>query len=297
MKDGLPEEEQRIENAQRPRDGTAVDSATNETIDLPNGRVPTGSAPVGRSLRVLVAEDDAISRMLAVKVLEKRGHRVVGVETGEAAVAAAASQTFDVVVMDLEMHEVDGYQATAQLRAMERDTGVHLPIVALTAHAIKGQRERCLAAGMDDYLTKPVDPADLIAALDHAAPTGGIPLEPLLEPPIDLERLTRMLDDDRETVDMVVALFLENLPKQLEGMRQAVEDNNHEALQAFAHRVKGSAASLGAEGALRITERLSSMAADQNTEGAGELLDRLGQEIERIAAYVALDHSKVGGPA
>ena len=96
---------------------------------------------------------------------------------------------------------------------------------------------------------------------------------------------------------MVVSLFLENLPKQLEGMRAAVEDNDPETLQALAHQVKGNAANLGAAGAIRITERLSSMAANQNAEGAGDLLDQLGQEIERIAAYEALEDSNVGGPA
>ena len=99
-------------------------------------------------------------------MLEKRGHQVEVVGTGKAALAALAQHAFDLVLMDVQMPELDGFEATAAIRARENESGGHLPIIAMTAHAMKGDRERCLAAGMDDYIAKPMKAADLYAAID-----------------------------------------------------------------------------------------------------------------------------------
>ena len=108
------------------------------------------------ALRVLVVEDSLVNQKLAVGLLEKRGHRVAVANHGREALAATESQEFDVVLMDLQMPEMDGYEATAAIRARERFTGRHLPIIAMTAHAMKGDRERCLEADMDAYIVKPI---------------------------------------------------------------------------------------------------------------------------------------------
>ena len=113
------------------------------------------------SLRVLVAEDNAVNQRLARRLLEKRGHQVVVASNGREALEAIATHTFDLVLMDVQMPELDGLEATAALRANETGHGTHLPVIALTAHAMKGDRERCLAAGMDGYLSKPIRPQDL----------------------------------------------------------------------------------------------------------------------------------------
>jgi signal transduction histidine kinase/CheY-like chemotaxis protein len=112
-------------------------------------------------LRVLLAEDNAVNQRLAVRMLEKRGHRVVVADNGRQALAALEKESFDLVLMDVQMPEMDGFEATAVLREKEKGTGTRLPVVALTAHAMKGDRERCLAAGMDDYLSKPIRSQDL----------------------------------------------------------------------------------------------------------------------------------------
>src|SRR6266436_1736352 len=112
-------------------------------------------------LRVLVAEDNAVNQRLASRLLEKRGHRVTVMVNGRNALEALANQTFDLVLMDLQMPEMDGFEATAAIREREKDNGGHIPIIALTAHAMKGDMERCLAAGMDGYLSKPIRPQEL----------------------------------------------------------------------------------------------------------------------------------------
>ena len=119
-----------------------------------------------RSLHVLLAEDSLVNQKLAVALLEGQGHTVTVVNNGKEAVAATAAQKFDLVLMDVQMPEMDGLEATAQIRAREQPTGTHLPIIAMTAHALKGDRERCLAAGMDNYVAKPIRAEELFQAID-----------------------------------------------------------------------------------------------------------------------------------
>ena len=127
------------------------------------------------SLRVLLAEDNLVNQRLATRLLEKRGHHVAVAGNGQEALAALEREDFDLVLMDVQMPEMDGFEATAAIRQKENMNGRHLPIVALTAHAMKGDREKCLAAGMDDYLSKPIRPQELDEVLEHylARPLGG----------------------------------------------------------------------------------------------------------------------------
>ena len=116
--------------------------------------------------RILLAEDNVVNQRLAVKVLTKRGYHVVVAENGKKAVAAFESEPFDVVLMDVQMPEMDGFEATAVIREKEKETGGHIPIIAMTAHAMKGDRERCLNAGMDEYVSKPIRPQVLVDAIE-----------------------------------------------------------------------------------------------------------------------------------
>jgi two-component system, sensor histidine kinase and response regulator len=120
------------------------------------------------ALRVLLAEDNVVNQRLAVMILNKRGYDVVVAVNGKEAVAAVEQEAFDVILMDVQMPEMDGFEATASIRKKEKDTGGHIPIIAMTAHAMKGDRERCLAAGMDGYLSKPIRPDSLVATIDEA---------------------------------------------------------------------------------------------------------------------------------
>ena len=128
------------------------------------------AVPAGLALRILLAEDNVVNQKITVRALEKRGHRVTVANNGNEAVALASSQEFDLILMDIQMPEMDGYEATAAIRAREAKTGSHVRIVAMTAHALKSDQERCLAGGMDDYISKPVHLKELIEKAEQLAP-------------------------------------------------------------------------------------------------------------------------------
>lgn len=155
----------------------AIVNALGVSFETPAKAPPAASpqrefVPSGPKLRVLVAEDNPINQMLAVRLLEKAGHSVAVANNGEEALAAVARETFDLVMMDVQMPVMDGFEATARIRQQEQETGRHLPIVAMTAHAMKGDRERCLEAGMDGYVAKPVQREELFAAIAAAVPAA-----------------------------------------------------------------------------------------------------------------------------
>jgi CheY-like chemotaxis protein len=132
------------------------------------------------TLDVLLAEDNLVNQKLALRLLEKRGHRVTVTGNGRDALAALRRENFDVVLMDVQMPEMDGFEATAAIRAQERNTGRHVTIIAMTAYAMQGDRERCLAAGMDGYISKPIKPQELFAMLAGlAVPAAGVEALPL----------------------------------------------------------------------------------------------------------------------
>jgi CheY-like chemotaxis protein len=124
-------------------------------------------------MRILLAEDNAVNQKLAVRLLEKQGHQVVVASNGCEAVRAALEQPFDLVLMDVQMPEMSGLEAAAAIRASEKVSGSHIPIIALTAHAMTGDRDQCVGAGMDDYLSKPIRPEDLYEAIARWAPQGS----------------------------------------------------------------------------------------------------------------------------
>jgi CheY-like chemotaxis protein len=126
-----------------------------------------------RRLKILLAEDNAVNQKVASRFLEKRGHTVVVTESGKKALAAWQEQPFDLILMDVQMPEMDGFEATAIIREQEKSGAKHTPIIAMTAHAMVGDRERCLAAGMDDYVSKPINADDLFAAIARLMPVAS----------------------------------------------------------------------------------------------------------------------------
>ncbi|HSA93392.1 MAG TPA: response regulator [Terriglobales bacterium] len=204
-------------------------------------------------LRILLAEDNPVNQKLAVKLLEKQGHLVQVAASGREALAALDRERFDLVVMDVQMPEMDGLEATRSLRERERVTGGHVPVIAMTAHAMSGDRERCLEAGMDAYVAKPVQKQELLAAIRKATQ----PAKPAVFDEVEL--MERVEGDTRLAVEMT-ELFQADAPQRIHAIREASEKSDMRTLESEAHGLKGSAAGLAAHATAEAAARLESMA-------------------------------------
>jgi CheY-like chemotaxis protein/HPt (histidine-containing phosphotransfer) domain-containing protein len=211
---------------------------------LPMAMLPTDLP--ARRLNLLLAEDNVVNQRLAATILERRGHKVSIATNGHEALAALERQTFDVVLMDVQMPEMGGFEATAAIRARERETGSHVPIIAITAHVMKGDRERCLAAGMDEYITKPLASRSLCEIVEQMA--GFAP-----SPGLDVPAPSGLSDDvlarvggDRELLAEISRLFVDDAPAHLASIRAAIDGCDGEALRRAAHALKGAAANFDA---------------------------------------------------
>jgi CheY-like chemotaxis protein len=191
----------------------------------------------------LLVEDNEINQAVAVAMLEREGYRVDVVADGRAALDAVAGAEYAAVLMDCQMPGMDGYQATAELRRRESG-GEHLPIIALTAHALEGERERCLAAGMDDFLAKPVRADELSAALERH-------LDPPLVDPRAADRLRDAVGSD-QLVAQIFEMFLAQAAAHAATIVRAIADEDSEAAIRAAHTLKGSAATVGATAISRV---------------------------------------------
>jgi CheY-like chemotaxis protein/HPt (histidine-containing phosphotransfer) domain-containing protein len=219
------------------------------------GRLVTGSDGAGPehpaeqvvpNRWVLVAEDNPVSQKVARRMLESLGCAVDIAGTGREVLDATAERAYGLVFMDCQMPELDGYETTAALRAREAGSR-HTPVVALTASAMKGDAERCLLAGMDDYLTKPVRIADFRAALSRWVPLPSAPpVEDSTRGPVDLVELSALNDDDDEQTTILVELYLATSVDQLEQMSQSAAACNVLQVRRLCHTLRGSSITLGA---------------------------------------------------
>jgi two-component system, sensor histidine kinase and response regulator len=235
---------------------------------------PAEDAPAaGRALRVLLAEDNRINQRLAVRMLEKAGHTVTVAENGREALAALERETFDVVLMDVQMPEMSGFEATAAIRAREQQTGGHLPVVALTAHAMKGDRERCLEAGMDAYVAKPVRAAELLQVIADLVPGHAMDPAPSAESAAR-DGLRRRLGD-AELAEEVIGLLREEAPRLLAEVRQAALAGDGDQLFRAAHALKGAVSHFDADALTATASRLEGLGRAGDLEAARRLLPGL----------------------
>jgi PAS domain S-box-containing protein len=254
-------------------------------------------APQTRPLRILLAEDSLVNQKLVVSLLEKWGHSTVVANTGKEAIAAVEAQSFDLILMDVQMPEMDGFEATAAIRDWEKAAGTHIPIVAMTAHAMKGDRERCLAAGMDDYVAKPIRFDVLRDVLDRRSPPENVvPIEPDLAPElVDWKAALKRVGGNRELLRQLADVLVRELPKLLEQIRDSVANQNASALKIAAHTFKGSIEYFPNKAAYDIVWRLEKMGRDGNLVGAAELLADLESEtVELIQAIQTFGSTQDG---
>jgi two-component system sensor histidine kinase/response regulator len=242
----------------------------------------------GRRLHILLAEDHPVNQQLAVRLLEKRGHTVVVAGDGQEALAKLSRERFDMVLMDVQMPRMDGLEATAAIRERERATGQRLPIVAMTAHALRSDRERCLEAGMDAYLSKPLAPATLYQAIDSVL--GADRSDDLLSEAALLERV----DGDRDLLSELASLFLEDCPARKAALAEAVQSRDGHALEAVAHLFRGSIGIFGAAAAADVALRLELMGREDRWDGIEEAAATFTAEVERLEAALA-GHARPDG--
>ncbi len=260
----------------------------------PTAPVP---APEGRSaLRVLVAEDSKANQLVAVGMLEKMGHSVRLASDGAEAIAAVEAEPFDLILMDVRMPEVDGFQAAAAIRTLEAARGTRTPIVAVTAHAVTGDRERCLAAGMDAYLSKPLRRQELARIIDDVLPAGPVraPTEPEHAPEarstravLDREVALARLEGDEALFAELVAVYLEEWPKLFAKIRVELAAGDLLAVGHEAHRLCGLAKTFDAHEAAHAAARLEGVSAVGDRAAVADAAAEVGAQFTQLQDALA----------
>jgi PAS domain S-box-containing protein len=248
-----------------------------------SGTTPASSVPQRASVKILLVEDNPVNQRLAVKVLQKAGHDVQTANNGRIACELVAQQRFDVVLMDVQMPEMDGFAATAKIRA--RQDQPRLPIIAMTAHAMTGDRERCLAAGMDDYLTKPLKIEELSATITRWM---GNPMpQPIVQEdePVDLAALQKLTDHDDEFLRELVELFLSDVPLRMANLHSAVAATSATGIKSESHGLKGSCGNLAAKKMQQQMAEIEKLAANHELTTIPNLMAAADAEFARVQGF------------
>ena len=265
-------------------------------LSLPRAADPVAWVALTRPLRVLLAEDSLVNQKLAVGLLSKWGHTVRVADNGCAAVAAFHAEPFDLILMDVQMPEMDGFEATAAIRNAERATNRRTPIIAMTAHAMKGDRERCLEAGMDGYVSKPVQAqklseaiASLCAPSEIAATVGAGDATLSVAPPpaflpIDEAELLSRFNGDQNLLRELIAVYLEVSPGLLRDLNEAVSRRNSQAVERAAHLLKGTVANFAAEAVADLALKLECMGRNGDWGQVDETRAALETAVVQLAA-------------
>lgn len=249
-------------------------------------------------LRVLLAEDNLVNQKLARRLLEKIGCMVTLAENGRQAIERLRQEAFDLILMDIQMPLLDGLEATGRIRAGEAgEAKKSLPIIALTAHAMDGDRERFLAAGMDAYLSKPLDSAALYATIDRLLPTAGgrrrahdfqLPVTDVLDYESALERM----DHDRELLEESFKAFLASAPEQGMRLRNAIQEHDFQLVSREAHSMKGAAALIGAKCLRETALHLEIAAGERNLDKCLLLVPKFEKELSVVLDLLRFDQTK-----
>jgi signal transduction histidine kinase/CheY-like chemotaxis protein len=240
-----------------------------------------------RPLCILLAEDNPVNQMVAVRLLEKMGHTVMVVANGCDAVLMTEEQEFSLVLMDVQMPQMGGFEATRAIRDREATTHKHLPIIAMTAHAMKGDREQCLAVGMDGYIAKPIRPAEFLAEIERftrrpgPAPQSSFPPE---NDCIDWQAAWANMEGDRNLLSELALLFLDDLPEQMEAIHRAVDKMQGHDLERLAHRLKGSVGNFAAKPAFEAAFNLEQIARQGDFKQVPAAVNVLENEFGRLQA-------------
>jgi two-component system sensor histidine kinase/response regulator len=255
----------------------------------------TPSKPVvqGKGLNILLAEDNRVNQVVATRVLGKMGHTITVANSGVEALSLLAAGSFDVVLMDIQMPQMDGIAATKSIRTREMKTNSHLPIIAMTAHAMKGDRERCIEAGMDGYVSKPINIQDLegaIAKVMHLTSTDargpsteghseGLPRKPVN---LDFGQILKRLGAGEELFHEVIEIFIDEAPKKLDTLRRALAEGDAALVEKTAHSMKGELGYLGIAEVSQKARDLEELGRKQQLDQASQLFTSFETEVSDI---------------
>lgn len=246
-----------------------------------------------RPLRVLVAEDNRVNQMFAARLIERQGHTARVVSNGQLAMDAMRHEVFDVVLMDLGMPVMDGFEAVRELRQLEQQTGRHLPVIAVTASASAFDRDKCLAVGMDDFIGKPVQAADLAAVMARVLQDPAQIIADIETPsPVatesngalacDLTAALKRVGGDLNFLKQLGQLFLDTVPEQLQSLRTAMENHNRKLISDLAHSIKGSVRHFFAASAHDSAQRLEVVSMTGDIAMIEQTYERQLHEVERL---------------
>jgi CheY-like chemotaxis protein/HPt (histidine-containing phosphotransfer) domain-containing protein len=272
-----------------------------ESLAAATGKAPRADASTGltsrhsraalaarQPLRILVADDNHINQKVAVSLLENLGHRADVVANGHEAIEAYRLVPYDMILMDVQMPEMDGLETSRKIRALEKTKNRHTPIIAMTAHARKEDQEKCLAAGMDDYVSKPVNPRELKAAIARrtAATMTMAPIEPPTSTPapahvdvLNFSQALELVDGNRELLCEVARIFLNQYPKALVETRRALAQKDYQTLTSTAHNLVSSVGQLGGQRAGAAARKLELISSDGDRSQVPAALAELEREL------------------
>ncbi|HUE69470.1 MAG TPA: response regulator [Pirellulaceae bacterium] len=294
----------------------AIAASLGMTVSEPETAAVEEAPAAVRPLKILLAEDSLVNQRLAVGLLERHHHQIIVANNGQEAIDALAREPFDLVLMDLQMPELDGLEATRRIRAREQQPGdgdrpAHVPIIAMTAHALKGDRERCLAAGMDEYVSKPIRESQLLAALRAVLGERG-PAFRFSSPELPAQLGARNAQPETSVIDWKAALetcggdhallrdiveaFLEEEPRRVAEIRRGIEQADFELLNRAAHTIRGSMRYFGAKRVYDRAQALEQMGANRSLEGADVEVCLLEQELEKLLPHLVDYVQGKGGP-
>lgn len=248
-----------------------------------------------QEIRILLAEDNHINRKVAVNLLQRASYTVDVVENGRLAVEAVKNTPYDLILMDVQMPEMDGFEATKIIRDHESSVR-HTPIIAMTAHAMKGDREKCLEAGMDDYISKPLEPEQVFSAIQRwtqVAPrhrsgdTKPLGMQPQHDVPmVDIQTALPRFNGDLSMLIELLQLFSKQLPEDIQKLTHAVEAEDAKELWHLAHNLKGAAATFSVTRVTLLALEIETLAREGKTKEAAHAIQEIGAECDKLTEFI-----------
>ncbi|MDA0591254.1 MAG: response regulator, partial [Planctomycetota bacterium] len=269
----------------------AIATSMGQAEAFPTQVEPEAKEQSAGLLKILLAEDNAVNQLTATTMLEKLGHSVEVANNGREAIDKLAAGEFDLVFMDVQMPELDGLSATKEIREGEQSSGRHIPIVAMTAHAMAGDQERCLEAGMDAYTSKPIRRKAIEAVIAEIAErflvSEQTDSQNENEKVIDTEALLEELDDDKDMLQTMLQMFEKDAATRLPKLREAVNSGDAETVAAEAHALKGGVGNFFADSAVAAADALEAAGRSGELTNAASLLARLESQLEEVKRAIA----------